>query len=182
MLLAVCGLAGAGKTTAVDILERLGEGARVYVGSFVTAEAARRGMPSTPQSERNVREDLRAKGGMDALAHMALPTITGIIEAGRVALVDAIYCPEEYDLYRERLGDRVARIALETTRSNREQRLATRALRPINSEALASRDAFELTQLGLAGVIAAAEYRLANNGSLNDLEGTLQQLAGLLNT
>lgn len=182
MLLAFCGLAGAGKTTAVDILERLGEGARVYVGSFVTAEAARRGMPPTPQSERDVREDLRAKGGMDALAHMALPTITGIIHAGRVALVDAIYCAEEYDLYRERLGDRVIRIALETTWANREHRLATRTLRPIHSNALADRDSFELEQLGLAGVIAAAEYRLANNGSLDDLECALQKLASSLNT
>ena len=180
MLVAVCGLAGAGKTTAVDILEGLGAGARVYVGAFVTAEVAHRRLPPTPQSEREVREDLRASGGMAALAWLALPTIEGILEAGRVALVDAIYCVEEFALYRERLGDQVVRISVEAEKWHREERLAIRTLRRIDAEALAKRDEFELAQLGLGAVLAAAEHRVINDGTLDDLEHTLQRLADLL--
>lgn len=180
MLIAACGLAGAGKTTTLEILERFGVGAKVYVGSFVTAEVARRGMAATPEGERRVREELRASGGMAALAQLAYPTISGILDAGRVALVDAIYCVEEYEFYRERCSDRVVRIAIQTAKTQREQRLALRALRPIDAEALTKRDEFELAQLGLADVMAAAEHTIVNDGSLNDLESALQGLAGYL--
>lgn len=182
MLVAVCGLAGAGKTTVVDMLEQLGEGARVYVGAFVTAEVERRGLSATAQNERQVREELREAGGMDALAQLALPTIGGILDAGRVALVDAIYCVEEFELYRARFGDGVIRIAIKTTKPERERRLAVRTLRPIDAEAFAKRDEFELDRLGLAGVMSAAERTLGNDGSLDDLECSLKRLAATLHT
>ncbi|MER8665286.1 hypothetical protein NKH34_29765 [Mesorhizobium sp. M1148] len=168
-------MAGAGKTTTLEILERLGEGARIYVGSFVTAEVARRGMAATPQNERLVREELRAFGGMAVLAQLAFPTINGIISAGRNALVDAIYCVEEYQFYLERC-DRVVRIAVETAKPERERRLAVRALRPLDADALTKRDEFEMSNLGLAGVMAAAEHRIINDGSLDDLERALLRI------
>lgn len=180
MLIAVCGLAGAGKTTCLDMLERLGEGAKVYVGSFVTAEVSRRRMAATPQNERLVREELRASGGMAALAHLAFPTIRGILDAGRVALIDAIYCKEEYEFYLGRCSSNIIRIAVETVKPERELRLAARALRPIDAGELTKRDEFELTQLGLADVIDTAEHKISNDGSLADLERTLQQLVGSL--
>lgn len=176
MIIAVCGLAGAGKTTSLDILERLGMGAKVYVGAFVTAEVSRRGMEPTPQSEREVREDLRNKRGMAALAELAMPTIQGILGAGRVALVDAIYCAEEFEFYRDRCNVQVVRIAIVTVRHERVRRLAARSIRPLDAEALDRRDDFELTRLGLEGVIRAAEYKLDNDGSLDNLESTLARM------
>lgn len=176
MLVLICGLAGAGKTTCLEILESLGGGAKVYVGSFITAEVIRRGMESTPESERVVREDLRAAHGMEAFAQLALPTIHGILEVGRVALVDAIYCAEEYDFYRQHCSSQVVRIAVDTARSERQKRLQTRLLRPIDSSSLDKRDEFELTKLGLADVMAAAEYKISNNGSLSDLDYTMKCL------
>jgi dephospho-CoA kinase len=177
MLIAFCGLAGAGKTTAIDALERLGEGARVYVGAFVTAEVIKRGMPEGPESERQVRVSLREQGGKAALAELAAPTITGVLNAKRAVLVDAIYCFEEYEFYRSHFGNMVVRIAIEAARSERERRLATRACRAINSQALAERDAYELQTLGLGKLMSAAEYVVENNGSLDDLERSLQRLA-----
>ena len=181
-IIAVCGLAGAGKTTSVDVLERVGEGARVYVGAFVTAEVERRRLSATPQNEQLVRQELREEGGMDALARMALPTISGIVDAGRVALVDAIYCAEEFELYHAHFGDKVVRVALEARRVERERRLSIRNLRPIDADALANRDKFELIGLGLGSVMAEAEHTLGNDGSLDDLESSLKQLAASLRT
>jgi len=176
VLVAVCGLAGAGKTTTVDLLERLGRGVRVYVGAFVTAEVERRGLPASPGNEREVREDLRKQGGMDALARLALPTIRAIVSTGRVPLIDAIYCVEEYDLYKVSLDDAIVRLAITATKSERVQRLAARGLRPINADELTKRDAFEFDQLGLRAVISAAEHTIDNDGTLNDLEASLKRL------
>jgi dephospho-CoA kinase len=177
MLIAVCGLAGAGKTTTVDLLEQLGKGARVYVGAFVTAEVERRSLPATPENERQVREELRRADGMEALAKLAWPTVGAILDAGRIALVDAIYCIEEFEFYRARCAHRLVRIAIETTRYERERRLAIRALRPLDADALSKRDTFELDNLGLARVMAEAEHSLTNDGSLDALENTLKALA-----
>lgn len=177
MLIAVCGLAGAGKSTSVEMLEQLGQGARVYVGAFVTSEVERCGLPATPENERQVREQLRNADGMDALAKLAWPTIGAILEAGRVALVDAIYCIEELEFYHSSCAHRVSCIAIETTRREREFRLAQRALRPLNADALAKRDAFELGQLGLAKVMSEAQYSLSNDGSLDALKNALKTLA-----
>lgn len=182
MLIAICGLAGAGKTTSLDILEGIGAGAILYVGSFVTAEVASRGMPATPQSERLVRDEIREADGMAAFAQRALPTINGILEAGRTVLVDAIYCAEEYEFYRKNCDNQVVLIAVETAKCERERRLSVRTLRPIDSDALAKRDEYELTRLGLADVIEAAEYKIVNNGSFEDLERALERFAGCLRT
>lgn len=119
---------------------------------------------------------------MDALARMALPTISGIVDAGRVALVDAIYCAEEFELYHAHFGDKVVRVALEARRVERERRLSIRNLRPIDADALANRDKFELIGLGLGSVMAEAEHTLGNDGSLDDLESSLKQLAASLRT
>ena len=129
MLIAVCGLAGAGKTTTVDMLEQLGKGARVYVGAFVTAEVERRRLPATPENERQVREEVRRVSGMDALAKLAWPTVGAILDTGRVALLDAIYCIEEFEYYRARCARKLVRIAIETKKQERERRLAIRAAR-----------------------------------------------------
>ncbi len=117
---------------------------------------------------------------MAALAHLAFPTISGILDGGRVALIDAIYCKEEYEFYFGRCSGRIIRIAVETAKHERENRLAARALRPIDAGELRKRDEFELTHLGLADVINKAEHKISNDGSLADLERTLQRLVSSL--
>lgn len=180
MLIALSGLAGAGKTTAIAELERLGVGARVYVGAFVTSEVEARGLPATPACEKKVREDLRNNEGMDALARRALPTIQGMLSAGRVALIDAIYCVEERDFYQQHLGEHLTCLAVQTSAANRAARLSARNLRPLSPADLAARDRYELDRLGIAAVLEGAEHRLANDGSLDDLEQALRGFATLL--
>lgn len=177
MLVALSGLAGAGKTTSIDILERLGVGASVYVGSFVTSEVIRRGLPATPASEKQVRQYLRDEHGMHVLARLALPTIEGILAAGRTALVDAIYNEEERNLYESELGDHLVCIAVEASFSKRAERLATRPGRSLTPRELEIRDQYELDHLGIGAVIEKSHKRLNNNGSLHDLEETLKLLA-----
>ena len=160
----------------MEMLERLGRGVRIYVGAFVTAEVERRQLPPTPQSERQVGAELREEGGVAALARLALPTIDAIRRAGRMPLIDAIYCAEEYELYRATFEGAIVRLAISAPRPERVARLAARNLRRIDELELAERDAFEFERLGLESVMSAAEHALTNDGRLIDLEATLKLL------
>lgn len=145
MLIGLCGLAGAGKTTAIEILQQHGHGMRVYVGAMVTAEVKRRDLPLTPESEKLVREELRSIDGKGALAQRALPWIHATLAAHRIALVDAIYCEAERDIYRAEFGQRFAMVAVETSVDNRAARLTVRNLRPLSTA--------DLNRTGSAGGI-----------------------------
>lgn len=173
LVVALAGLSGAGKTTAISMLEARGCGIRFYVGGIVTGEMRRRGLKGTPSDERLVREELRRDGGMDALARLALPAIEGFDGVGAV-LLDAIYNDEERTLYAGHFGVDFRMIAMEAPFTVRAQRLAMRANRPSNKEDLARRDAYEISSLGIESVLAAADARVPNEGTLDELEGTLQ--------
>jgi dephospho-CoA kinase len=179
-LIGLCGLAGAGKTTAIDLLEQRGRGVRVYIGAFVTAEVERRGLPPGAISEKQIREDLRVSEGMDALARRALPTIHSILAASRAALLDAIYCAEERDLYLQEFGNRLVTIAVDTSVANRAKRLSVRNQRPLSAFELAERDRYEIDRLGTAEVMDRAAHSLCNDGSLSEFEQTLNKLVGRL--
>ncbi len=72
MLIAVAGLAGVGKSTAVKHLETRGFGPCLYVGHYVLEEVRARGLAETAENERQVREALRQDLGRDVLARRAL--------------------------------------------------------------------------------------------------------------
>lgn len=170
----MAGLAGAGKTTAIRLLERRGVGARFYVGAFVTSEVERLSLEAGPASERRVRTELRARDGMDALARAALPDIESAAEQG-AALIDAVHCEEERSLYRQRFGDDLAIVAIETLAEVRAARLAVRHDRPMTTEEQARRDALELGRFGLGQVLRSADRRISNEGTLDELEGALER-------
>jgi dephospho-CoA kinase len=176
MLVALAGLAGAGKSTVIELLERSGAGVRIYVGSFVTSEVLRRGLTITPANEKRVRDEIRSDEGMDALARRALPEVNKVISSGRTALVDAIYCAEERSLYEREISGGLVCLAVETSAVIRASRLAARSERPICAVDLSDRDAYELKTLGLGTVISSAHYRLSNDGTLSDLEHSLRRL------
>ena len=179
MLVAFSGLAGTGKTTAIDILASNGYGSGIYVGGFVTAEVDRRGMPIGSRSEKLVRESLREEGGMDALARLAVPQIESILNAGGTAFVDAIYNQEERILYESVFEKQLVCIALETALAERIVRLGKRPDRPLDPPEIEVRDDFELTQLGLGEVIKTSNHLIANNASLEDLKKALVAVANV---
>ncbi|RMB54628.1 dephospho-CoA kinase [Sphingomonas sp. PP-CE-3A-406] len=173
MLIGLCGLAGAGKTTAIEILQQHGHGMRVYVGAMVTAEVKHRGLPRTPASEKLVREELRSAEGMGALAQRALPWIHATLSTHRIALVDAIYCEAERDIYRAEFGQKFAMLAVATSVENRATRLSIRNLRPLSPDDLATRDRYEIERLGTTQVMDLADHTICNDGSLDEFEQAL---------
>ena len=181
MLLAFAGLAVAGKATAIGIFERIGFGRRFYAGQVLRDEVERRGLALTPQNEREIRTNLRDQRGMDVFARLAYPSLSEIICSGPV-LLDAIYCVEERDFYRDSFDTSLQVLAIGASRETRADRLATRKERPIGTDDLACRDALELGQYRLADVTSSADHIIDNESSLSQFEEILRGLIPLLSS
>ena len=63
IIVAVVGLCGAGKSEATQVFLD-NDFARVYFGDATFEEMKRQNLPLTPENERKVREELRAKNDM----------------------------------------------------------------------------------------------------------------------
>lgn len=177
MLIAATGLAGAGKTTCLKFLSAMGAGTYLYIGEIVRAELEERGLDPTPESERIVREALRAESGMDALAKRAASKIHEKVAAGHSVLIDAIYNSEEVNFYRDAFGMSLHILAIETPFEVRAERLAKRRSRPMTAEQLRARDSFECQKLSIDTVIAQADLTLSNSGSEVALQAALRTLS-----
>lgn len=57
-IVVVVGMCGVGKSVTCDYLESLGY-ERIYFGAITFDELEKRGIPATPESERQMRESLR---------------------------------------------------------------------------------------------------------------------------
>jgi dephospho-CoA kinase len=175
-LIAVAGLSGAGKTTAVDHLKDLGLGQKVYLGDTVLNEVRVRGLALGPENERFVRLDIRLKQGPGALAILAGPTVKGLLNEGVNVFVDAIFEAEEYQHLKSCCGDSTPiLLAIEASFATRALRLRSRAERPLTRKELKVRDDTEMTRLGTAIVMARASYKIVNEGSIRDFQTDLER-------
>ena len=176
MLIALAGFSGAGKTTAIAYLTSMGFGEPYYAGSIVHAELSRRQLAVTPESERNIRAELRQTFGMGVFAERAAPELRRLCVSSPV-LLDAVYCPDELELYKADFGEQLVTVAIEAAFNVRAPRVAAREERPIPFEKLRLRDKFEVTMLRLDEVIAAADLRIANEHSLDEFQKSLNGFA-----
>jgi len=166
-IIAIVGMAGAGKSEVAAAVEALGY-TRVRFGDVTEEEVARRGLPLNEANERTVREELRREHGMAAYAKLNLPRIDAALEAGNV-VVDGLYSWEEYLVLHERYGDLFTVLAVTSSPATRARRLAARPHRPLTAEELASRDRAEIEKSNKGGPIALADITIMNEGSLEEL-------------
>lgn len=168
-IIAIVGLAGTGKSTAVRIAEEFLAVRAIYFGGVVIQEVKRRGLSVTEENERTVREQLRRDLGMGAIATLASRDIKTQLEVSATCLVDGLYSWAEYEHIRQ-LGVPVHLVAVHAGRQLRETRLATRRVRPLSSEMVLDRDMREVQHLDKATPIALADRHIVNEGTLPTLE------------
>src|SRR5690606_35237694 len=144
--LALVGMPGAGKTLCARHLQQRGF-AHYRFGSIVVDEVIRRGLEVNPTNERLVREDLRAREGMNAIAQRALPHLKAALEAHRSLVIDGLYGFGEYRLLRRELGADMVVVAIVSPRHLRYERLARRPERPLTAEEAEERDYREIEML-----------------------------------
>jgi dephospho-CoA kinase len=176
-VLAIVGLAGTGKSTAVRAVIDRYHVPSVYFGGEVLAEVARRGLPVGGDSERLVRESLRAEHGMAAIARLALPGIrAGLATAAPFLLVDGVYSWAEVELLRAELPAPLILLAVHAPRTLREERLLHRPVRPMTAEQLRERDEAEIRALDKATPIALADLHVVNDGDRASFEARVLEL------
>ncbi|ONI87599.1 hypothetical protein ALI144C_09470 [Actinosynnema sp. ALI-1.44] len=168
-ILAVVGLAGTGKSRVTEQLVSKYGYTPVYFGGVVIDEVKRRELPVSPENERIVREDLRAKEGMAVMAKRSIPHVISIRQTGGIVVIDGLYSAAERTLLEESLGGSMVTLAVHSSRRIRKYRVAQRPIRPLTADELDRRDEFEVTMLDKAIPIALADLHIINNGTLPEL-------------
>jgi dephospho-CoA kinase len=181
IILAVVGLAGAGKTEATEYLLKKTGWPKVYFGQAVIDEAARRGSPGEA-GERAAREEFRERDGLAAMALANLPAIKSAFTQSSV-LIESLYSWEEYLKLKDEFGESFKAVAIYASFPTRAARMKVRPQRPLNEADLQSRDYSQIENLHQAGPIARADWTIVNEGSKGELfveiDKVLKQLTDL---
>ena len=172
-LVCITGLPGSGKSVASDYLVKKGF-QYIRFGQIVLDEVMKRKLEINEVNERKIREELRSKYGMAAMAKLNLKNFKDLLKKGNV-IGDGLYSFEEYKLLKNNFGKKFVTIAVYSPPLARYKRLAKRKLkisdksarnRPISPKDAESRDFAELDNLNKGGTIAMANYTIVNTKSL----------------
>ena len=180
-ILAVVGLAGAGKTETTEYLIQKTGWPKVYFGQAVIDEVLKRGLPLNETNERLVREEFRAKDGMAAMAVANITKLNELFKSGSV-IIESLYSWEEFVKIQEEFGENFKVLAIYSAFPTRVKRMEHRAIRPVSPEDLAKRDYSQIENLHQAGPIARANWTIVNEGSLAELFVKIDEIVQVINT
>src|SRR3989344_2860355 len=163
-IIAFVGMPGSGKTLATDFLKE--KGIPVFrLGDLTDEELKKRKLARNEENERKIREELRAKFGMQVYADYAVEKLKSLDPKPYVAALDGVRSFEEYSLLKKEFGDDFCATALMASAEMRHKRLLVRPERPLTKEQCLSRDESELKNLNHGSTIAMADYFLLNESS-----------------
>lgn len=177
-LLAIVGMAGSGKSVAVDYLATCGI-PKIHFGNMIYQEMAKRGIERTTdgKSEKAFREMIRQTEGKDWVAQQAIANAKDLIEAGQKRIVfDGLYSWTEYRAIQHEFPGTLTLIAIVAPKALRYERIAKRPDRPFDAQAIRERDYGEIENMEKGGPIAIADYYIINDGSVEDLENNLKKI------
>lgn len=177
-IVAFVGLAGSGKSSAVDYLTEKGY-PKVYFGGIVLDEVKRRGLELTQENEQPIREELRAKEGKDFVVRRIIKQIHELVEAGQHRIVaDGLYTWTEYKVLKHEFPGELTVVAIVAPRHLRQHRMANRPIRPLTPAQLDQRDWAEIENIEKGGPIAIADHFVMND---KDLDYLHQQVDNVMN-
>lgn len=172
-ILAFVGLAGSGKTTAVEYLTQKGY-PKVYFGGIVLDEVKKRGLELTQENEQPIREELREKEGKDFVVKRIVQQIHDLANAGQHRIVaDGLYTWTEYKVLKHEFPGELSVVAIVAPRALRQRRLADRPVRPITPQDADKRDWAEIENLEKGGPIAIADHYIINDGDKEKLHAQI---------
>ena len=171
-IIAVVGMSGSGKSVAVNYLTSKGY-PKVYFGGMIYKEMEKRGIERTPdgESEKKFREMIRKTEGKDWVVRQVVDEVNDLIEAGQKRIVlDGVYSWTEYKTLKHEFPGMLTFLAVVVPKKLRYKRVAVRPERPFNAEEIQERDRSEIENLEKGGPIAAADYYVLNDSSVEDME------------
>ena len=173
-VVAIVGMAGAGKSEVAGLFEKAGF-TRIRFGDVTDEELKKRGQALNEENERRVRELLREEHGMAAYAKLNLPRIEAALASSDV-VIDGLYSWEEYTLLKERYNNDLLVVAVWSSPKTRYTRLNGRRSRPLTPVETTERDRAEIENSHKGGPIAVADYTIVNESSLEDLKKQTEQI------
>ena len=168
-IIALVGLAGSGKSSAVEYLTEKGF-PKIYFGGVIYKAMDEAGIEKTWDNQQQFREEIRRREGKYFVIKRVIKNIHDLINAGQNKIVlDGLYTWSEYKLLKHEFPGQVVVIAIVTPKYLRYQRMAKRIERPMQPHEVDQRDWSEIENLEKGGPIAIADYFIINDGSLEQL-------------
>lgn len=179
-IVAFVGLAGSGKSTAVEYFTEKGY-PKVYFGGVILQAMENAGIERTSAHEEKFREEIREKEGKDFVANKIIDQITHLENSGQHRiLADGLYTWTEFLVLKKAFPGELTLVAIVTPRHLRYHRLSERAIRPFTATEAHERDIAEIEHLEKGGPIAIADHYVVNDGAVEELQVKLAALAGEL--
>lgn len=182
-ILAIVGMSGSGKSILVNYLTERGI-PKVHLGNMIYKEMEKRGIERTPdgKNEREFREMIRRTEGQDWVARQAIAETKDLIAAGQKRIVlDGVYSWTEYKAFKHAFPGDLTFVALVIPKALRYERVAKRPDRPFDAQAIRERDIAEIENLEKGGPIAAADYYILNDSSVEDAQAHLKKILSEIN-
>lgn len=177
-IIAFVGMSGSGKSVAVDFLTDKGI-PKVYFGGMIYKEMEKRGIERTPdgESEKKFREMIRETEGKDWVVKQVIDEVYNLADAGQKRIVlDGVYSWTEMKTLKHEFPGAMTFIAIVVPKRLRYKRVASRPDRPFNEEEIKERDRSEIENLEKGGPIAAADYYVLNDGTVDDMKKKLAEI------
>ena len=168
-IVAFVGLAGSGKSVAVDYVTAKGY-PKVYFGGVVLDAMTEAGLEHTQENEKPFREELRKREGNDFVAKRIIDQIHNLISAGQHRIVaDGLYSWTEYKTLKHEFPGELSVVAIVAPKKLRHHRLLTRPIRPLTQAESDQRDWAEIENIEKGGPIAIADHYVINDGDFERL-------------
>lgn len=182
-IIAFVGLAGAGKSSAVEYVAAKGY-PKIYFGGIIYQAMDEAGIEITPESQQIFREQIREKEGKDFVAKRVIKQANDLIESGQKRILfDGLYTWDEYRILKHEFPGELTVVAVVAPKRLRHRRLAVRPERPFTAKEATERDWTEIENLQKGGPIAIADHYIINDGDLEKLhtevDAVLEELAFL---
>jgi dephospho-CoA kinase len=164
-VIAICGLPGSGKTTAIKAIEDLG--IVITMGDVIRSEAKKRNLDPSGSNVGKIAKELREKGGPAIIAKKCVDLIKKKTE--EIIFVDGVRSLSEVNIFRRSWKFPI--IAIIVDEKKRFNRLFERGRSddPKSLKDLKERDDREI-EFGLDKVLESADYKISNNSTIEDLK------------
>lgn len=164
-VIAICGLPGSGKTTAIEAIEDLG--IIVTMGDVVREEVKNRNLEPSGNNIGKIAKELREKNGPAIIAEKCVELIKRKNE--KIIFIDGVRSISEVTVFRKYWTFPIIAIIVDEEKRFKHLFERNRSDDPKTLEDLKERDKREI-EFGLDKVLEIAEYRIYNNSSIEDLK------------
>ena len=170
-VIAICGLPGSGKTTAIEAIEDLG--IIITMGDVVRNEVKKLNLEPSGANIGIIAKKLREEGGPAVVAEKCVELIKG--KDAEVIFIDGVRSLSEIDIFRKFWKFPIIAIVIdEKVRFNRLFE-RNRSDDPKSIEELIERDKREIA-FGLDKVLENADYIIYNNSTIEDLKDKTRKI------